>query len=64
MNKEFNIMKVKFIPTNSGDIEGLYKSYGIELETEYEVLAFAEKVIIRVGNRMIDVFPSRLEIVD
>lgn len=57
-------MNVKFIPASDGDIEGLYKSYGVKLEETYPVLGFGEKVIIRVGNRMIDVFPSRLEIVD
>jgi len=57
-------MKVRFIPMNDGTLEGLYLSYGIELGQVYEVLGFGEKVIIRVGNRMIDVYPSRLEIVD
>jgi hypothetical protein len=57
-------MRVRILPTISGDLEGLYKSYDIKLGEVYPVLGFGEKVIIRVGNRMIDVFPSRLEIVD
>lgn len=57
-------MKVKFVPMDNGELEGLYKSYNVELGKTYEILGFGEKVVIRVGNRMIDVFPSRLEIVD
>lgn len=58
-------MRVKFIPMNSdGDLEGLYKSYNVKLGESYPVIGYGEKILIRVGNRIIDVFPSRLEIVD
>ena len=54
---------VRFIPDNNNDLEGLYKSYGITLDDEYEGLNFGDKVLIRVKDRMIDVYPSRLRIV-
>lgn len=55
---------VEFIPMTDGSIEGLYLSYGVKLGEAYEVLAYGEKVLIQVGQRLIDVFPSRLKVVE
>lgn len=57
-------MKVRFIADSNGEIEGLYKGYNVSLDETYEVIGFGAKVFIKVNNRILDVFPSRLEVVD
>ena len=59
-----NNIKVRFIPMDNGEIEGLYKSYGVKIGEVYSVLGFGDKVFVKIGNKIIDVFPSRLEIVE
>lgn len=55
-------MKVRFV--SRPDDRDIVEKYGIVKDGIYEVIGFGSKVFIRVGNKIIDVFPSRLEIVD
>lgn len=60
-------MKVRFIQGSLGkeEFEDLCQKNNIDTKTgKYEVLGYGSKVFVRVGNKIIDVFPSRLEIVD
>ena len=55
-------MKVRFLPRL--DDNDIIEKYNITRDGIYEVLGYGAKVFIRVGNKIIDVFPSRLEIVE
>jgi hypothetical protein len=55
-------MKVRFLPRP--DDNDIIEKYNITRGGVYEVLGYGAKVFIRVGNKIIDVFPSRLEIVE
>jgi len=55
-------MKVRFV--SRPDDNDIVEKYDITRDGVYEVLGFGAKVFIRVGNKIIDVFPSRLEIVE
>ena len=55
-------MKVRFV--SRPDDSDIIEKYNITRDGIYEVLGYGAKVFIRVGNKIIDVFPSRLEIVE
>lgn len=55
-------MRVRFVPRSEDN--DIVEKYDIDRNGVYEVLGYGSKVFIRVGNKIIDVFPSRLEIVE
>ena len=55
-------MKVRFV--SRPDDSDIIEKYNITRDGVYEVLGYGAKVFIKVGNKIIDVFPSRLEIVE
>ncbi len=57
-------MKVRFIPLATGELEGLFLSYGIDVDEVYDVVGYGDKVLVKVGNRLVDVYPSRLEVME
>ena len=58
-------MKVRFIANSETKKESqLIKEADKEGIGVYEVLGYGGKVFIKVGKKIFDVFPSRLEIVD
>lgn len=56
---------VKIKRTNDKHMETLYKDLGVDYNERYELIGFGgEKIFIQVNNSIIDLYPSKVMVVE